>query len=959
MGVLLAPQLTASMKAYGIPYAMLTDGLSGNLSRTFGTATDVKIFTIHASVARWEDGTGAYQYILSSDYGGSAYNGLYINGTDDKLHFYTSNSVDCYYITTQVMRDFGPFFDVTVSYNSTLATAADRVKIYINGVRVTAFDLATMPALNSVIGGFNEPVAHYIGVNYPPAANYAGFYLGGNYYFIDGQEKTPLNFGKFDTETGNWVAKKYTGAYGANGFHLDFSDPAYLGLNADATGAFSTNLCRNGTSSVDIGSAVNLPNCFDGDQYNAYAVNAPYVAAVGLANFYAGKDWGVGVTKTITGFRVFPTTDYYGYSTAASGTMTIKLQGSTDNFATSIVDLHSASGIAQSTANIYTVSNAITTTTAYRYHRIMMYEDTPSGLSHAICLSEVEFFEAGNHAIDGHWNAFGGLSQVTSTPTNVYGAINPLDAVPGSTEVLSNGNRTHTGGANWDSLGCTLLSEYDVPIYFEYVPNTTTATLVGLGVGLAASDWDKATLHNGTTRVWAFTAQASRYLNANGTYVTVAGVLTASTDIVQVARYGDWVWVGVNDVWYDSAGGTTGNPETLANPTFTIAGSNSLKLRPCVGGYSAGGTIRFAEAEWTKTSPSWAKSLCTNNLPKITDSIHNHWSNFAYTGDGLNGHALTGFGIAPTFAWIKERGAIRDHLLVDALRGPTKELGTNKFDAETTATDRVVSFDADGLTLNADTASGWCNWSGSNYIAWCAFLPKTASAWGFGETITPSGEIYNDSAMFKMSVVTYTGNGVAGASLPHSLGVKPGFIIIKKLSDAADYWQTYHSAIGATKSTQFNTGFAAIANVGYWNNTEPTSTLITLGTSTGMNQNTSTYVAYIFAPCDGIKIGSYLGNASSDGPFLNENISPIWMLHKADTIANWHIWDAARSPGNPVKETLFAESSAAETSLYNRLDFTSVGMKGRDGTVHPSSFTGLNCYVMIGQPNGPTENPAR
>jgi len=945
MGMLLAPNLIASMKSYGIKYAALFDGSTGYQSRTFGPPTDVKKYTLRARVMRWEGATGGNQYIFTGIAPNGA--GLYISATTDKLYFYTGNSVAAYLITTQVLRDFGSFYEIQVDYDSANATATERVRIFINGVRVTALDTAIYPALNDATSEFNSAAIHYIGTS-------GGVAISGIYItepmLIDGANPPVTDFGKFDSVTGNWVARKYTGAYGANGFCLDFSDSAYLGLNAHATGAFSTNLCRNGTSSVDVGNAVNLSECFDGDQSDLYASppGSPYVAGSGILNFYAGKDWGVGVTKTITGFRLFPIADYYGYCTVTSGTMTIKLQGSTDNFVTSIVDLHSASGIAQSTTNIYTVSSAITTTTSYRYHRIMMYEDTPYGLSHAVCLSEVEFFEAGNYAIDGHWNTFGGLSQVTSTPTNVYATWNPL-AVAGHGSIYTNGNRTSQNTGGYDSHATMMM---EAPTYWE---ETLSGITFRCGVGIT----------NYLYNTYNFSSVAGCCGVMETGQVFADGVLGATyTSFGDTNRIGQCFDPATGQYWYRVNGGAWangGDPVARTGAATSIAAG--LKCVPM--NYSSTGTVTagFAESEWVDAAPTGFKALCTDNLPKITDSIDNHFRALKYVGNGAatqRTDVVWGGAFQPNFVWGKNRSAIADHYIHDELRGVTNALASNL----TAAQSGPAGFASDGFgsagvldQFRIYTANAIYNALGQNYITFGASLPKTASTWGFGETITPSGEIYNDSAMFKMSVVTATMDGSAlNRTIPHTLGTKPGLIIGKDLS-AASGWFVYHSSLGAGSYMDLFSTAASVVTSNSWGGIEPTTQLFTVGAS--MTSGLNNYVFYIFAPCDGIKIGSYLGNASSDGPFLNENISPIWLLHKADAVANWNIWDATRSPGNPVKETLVADSSGVEDVTYNRLDFTSGGMKGRDGTVHPSSFTGTNLYMMIGQPSGPTENRAR
>ena len=106
-----------------------------------------------------------------------------------------------------------------------------------------------------------------------------------------------------------------------------------------------------------------------------------------VSNNAVGKDWGSGVTKTITKMVAYSPNDsgFLG-SNAAIGW---KLQGSTDNFSASTVDLASGTA-AGGTSDTVTVSGgSITTTTAYRYHRFVL---NGNGANNTWC-AEVQFYE--------------------------------------------------------------------------------------------------------------------------------------------------------------------------------------------------------------------------------------------------------------------------------------------------------------------------------------------------------------------------------------------------------------------------------------------------------------------------------------------------------------------------------------------------------------------------------------
>jgi hypothetical protein len=188
------------------------------------------------------------------------------------------------------------------------------------------------------------------------------------------------------------------------------------------------------------------------------------------------------------------------------------------------------------------------------------------------------------------------------------------------------------------------------------------------------------------------------------------------------------------------------------------------------------------------------------------------------------------------------------------------------------------------------------------------------------------------------SVVTYTGNGTAGATVGHGLGVAPNMIILKpRLASADDNWKVYHSSIGPTGALFLNvTSGTSTSNV-YWNNTAPTSSVFTVSSSASVNytnQSTITYVAYCFAAVAGYSNAfSYTGNGSTDGPFLYLGFRPRWIMIKQSSAAgeDWTIYDSSRNTYNSTNSVLYADTSSAEftSTSYVPIDLLSNGFKIR------------------------------
>jgi hypothetical protein len=123
--------------------------------------------------------------------------------------------------TSAVYRDVSAWYHIVVAVDTTQATASNRVKIYVNGVQVTAFGTATYPTQNYNTS-INASGANFLGASHVPSEYFDGYLTEIN--FIDGQALTPSSFGETNQFTGVWQPRKYTGTYGTNGFYLNFSD---------------------------------------------------------------------------------------------------------------------------------------------------------------------------------------------------------------------------------------------------------------------------------------------------------------------------------------------------------------------------------------------------------------------------------------------------------------------------------------------------------------------------------------------------------------------------------------------------------------------------------------------------------------------------------------------------------------------------------------------------------------
>ena len=216
---------------------------SAYLNRTPASAGNQNTWTWSGWVKRGALGSG--QRIFGTSLTGTSDNNLgdFFFSSADKIGFFQFNAGTTYtdILSTQVFRDPSAWYHIVLVYDDTQATAANRVKIYVNGVQITAFDTAAYPTQN-FIGFFNGALPHTIG-RYTGAAS--GFYYDGyltEINFIDGQALTPSSFGSTNALTGVWQPARYTGTYGTNGFYLPFTENSALttssnvGLGKDFSG---------------------------------------------------------------------------------------------------------------------------------------------------------------------------------------------------------------------------------------------------------------------------------------------------------------------------------------------------------------------------------------------------------------------------------------------------------------------------------------------------------------------------------------------------------------------------------------------------------------------------------------------------------------------------------------------------------------------------------------------------
>lgn len=322
--------------------------------------------------------------------------------------------------------------------------------------------------------------------------------------------------------------------------------------------------------------------------------------------------------------------------------------------------------------------------------------------------------------------------------------------------------------------------------------------------------------------------------------------------------------------------------------------------------------------------------------------VEDVFSTWLYTGNGSTQTITNGIDLAGEggLVWVKARSETSRHFLCDTERGATNHISTDRTSGQSPVADSITAFGGSGFSLGSDTTLYAVNSNLQSYASW---------------TFRKAEKFFD--------IVTYTGTG-ANRTVAHNLGSVPGCIIVKRL-DTTTGWIIYHRSLGATKNLEFDTNAQNTTAV-VWNNTEPTSSVFTLGTSSQVNASGGTYVAYLFAHDAGgfgdsgndsvVSCGSYTGNGSAVGPFVDLGWEPQWLIIKnASSTGDWAMFDNMRGFLRDGNSAWFrANTNAAEASQ----DFVSISSTGFNPTF---SYTNVNTsgqtYIYIAIRRGPMKTP--
>jgi hypothetical protein len=677
--------LTRPSGGYNIARSVrMRSSATAYFNRTLTTPTNNKIWTWSSWVKR---GTlGSAQVLLSSDVGTSNTTWLEFGFDAADTFTITAYSADSN-TTSAVFRDPSAWYHIVVAFDSTQATAANRCKIYVNGVQQTLTGAGF--TLNA---GYGINSAQATGIGYRNWASGVGRYFDGyltEINFIDGQALTPSSFGETDSITGVWKPKAYSGTYGTNGFYLNFSDNSSntattIGKDYSGNGNNWTPNNISVTAGVTYDSMTDVPTLTSATAANYPVINPVDKTSYSITNANLSINTSSTTWYAARASMAFPTTGKWYVEGTLSGAAPNAMIG----IGTSQATLTNYVGSDAYGWSYYQPPNKVTNGTASTYGTIYTTGDTISVLWDAGAGS-LSFYKNG---VD-QGVAFSGLA---------------------SGEYFLMASLTTASGAAWN------INFGQRP--FSYTPPTGF-------VALNTYNLPASTITNGAA-----------YMAAT-TYTGNGSTQSISNSVNSISFQPDFVWLksrsnAYSHALFDSVRGatkqlssdSTGAEATYAN-SMTAFNSNGFSVGSDAIGN--GNTSTFVGWQWKAGTTS-----ASNTNGSITSTVSvgatQGFSVVTYTGTGANATVGHGLGVAPQMVIVKSRSLATGWNVYHQYANASPASGvmtlqtTDAFFANiawnsTVPTSSVFSIGPTGYGVNNSAAT---------YVAYCFSAVAAYSAFG-------------------------------------------------------------------------------------------------------------------------------------------------------------------------------------------------------------------------------------
>ncbi len=904
------------------------------MTRTPSVAGNRKTWTWAGWVKRGNLTEAAGKTMFNGGVDNSNRTSLQFTGSGDTLIFnHRVAAVNTLLNTTPEFRDTA-WFHLVCAVDTTQATAADRVKIIINGLQITSFGTANYPSLNADLY-VNATNSHEIGRSSVVGADFDGYLA--DVHFIDGAALTAASFGETDA-FGNWVPIEYAGTDTTTDF---IPQATYSALIGNMTGL-----------------AGSLAEAFDG-------LHNGGLAGISSTTGYVGKDWGSGSTRNVSAYAVYsPSTTTF--SGGNGGTHNLYLYGSNTGPTTPTDGtlLHTNTGVDTGTwAKVYADTGI--TAGDYRYTWVTIVNSASE------CrIGEVEFFEAGTGYgtngfritgednstaaalgtdYSGNSNTFttSGLTtadQMLDSPTDdaANGVGNYATLNPNSTgKLLSDGNLRHNAytyggivhGHSASTIGMSSGKWWCV-ITYASTPDGSGA----VGICKQADQGNHTTSPNSfqntidtnapTYRAYGYTGGKFENGVASAAYGAVLQTLGDKVGIAYDADAGSlrfFKWV--TGAWADQGVAYTGLTGTWH---FGVSGYNDVI------------DVDFQDTSQPAGYTDYL-NLCTANLPApaIPDPSEHHQVELV-THDGTSTAFTCNWDadVYDTLFIIKNRDAAEKWYWVDGLNGYNKYLSSDATAAPTT--------DANVVTVSGTTITLGSTLLANGYVVECHKAGLAGGATNNDGTVTStvSANSVSGFSIIKHDMPAGTANYTIGTGLTSAV---ENFFF--KRTDAVASWRVSH--VGLTDMTGYylalDTTAAQANSAGVWG-VGPSATTIGMKADGMAPASTAGLLIYAWHGTSMSSFGSYVGNGSADGPMVTENMLPETFTTKCvSNPSAWHTSDTKRSTYNVTNTTLNYDTTAADyTHTAWNHDLLSAGVKFRSLETDINRSAGVFIYCMWG-----------
>jgi len=655
----------------------------------------------------------------------------------DSIGFRSGRVIEIYFgagsanlVTTQVFRDPAAWYHIVVAVDTTQATAANRIKLYVNGNQVTAFSTATYPSQNYQTSfnrsGYNQEIGRRSSDGSYPIDGYFA-----DINWVDGQALEPYYFGNNDAY-GNWKPIKYTGMYGTNGYYLTFADTSALTTSSNA--GLGKDTSGNG---------------------NYWATNG--ISITSGVTYDAMLDVPTNTSATVANYCVLnPFLKYSGLSAPTNGNLTIA--GNSANWRSILSSFAVSSGKWYCEINMTSVSSdalvgIFNINTAADLNELTTVDNRQI----AKFSGGYGYQNNGNKMNNNTGTSYGS----TWTTADVIGIALDMDA--GTITFYKNNTSQGTAYSSLSGLfaiGISTANGTFDPNFgqrpFTYTPpsgfvalntyNLPTPTI------LQGNKYMDATLWTGD--------QTTRTITNSGS-MQPDFVWTKSRSDVESHRLHDSVRGGNGTVLYE-----LNSNETTAEGTDTlVSGFVSNGFTIASGGNSPNVTGRtYVGWQWQAGQGSTSSNTSGSITSTVSVNTTAGFSVVTYTGNGTTGATIGhGLGVAPSMIIFKDRDSVTNWPVYHKSLGNATAVNINQTNASfastsfnsTTPTSTLITLGGNGLDVNNTS---------KKMLAYC--WSEIAGFSKFG---------------------SYTGNGSTDGPFVYT-GFRPKYVVVKNLNDPNDWF---------------------------------------------------------------------------------------------------------------------------------------------------------------------------